>query len=448
MKDDCAILLWHKLKETVKDVTPQSRRGPREKLELSQLLFSLIYHVINPVGKLSIKVKRCSGVEISNAALSQRRQRLPWELFKKVMEILLGNIADECKHTRAFYHDYRLIGIDGTTFSVRNTESTSCLPKRNCNKKKLKGKEESEGYAHINASSLVELGMHNPIAARVGVDNDSEWALGIELIKDLPEDCLLLADRLYGKPRFVRILEDNIKKKGSGSYLLRVGKQPKIKVKEILEDGSVIAEIVVRDRKSQSRIVDKMTIREVRVKLIHPLTKEHSIVRLWTNLIDHKKHPLRELVDLYLKRWEHETYYGTIKSKLTDGSLLRAQSLQTAFQEIASHILASALIAQYRCKAIKNTKDNDPTRISVQKVEDELSVLWRLIEIKVQLNLKPKQIKEAAKLLIQNLLEQMTPKRKQRSCPRGKRRTPRKVWPRIKTRIESNEPVEIEVIEC
>ncbi len=454
VKDDCALILWKQLKRKLRNVSSnnKSKGGRPEKLSLPDLIFSLIYHTINPIGKLSIKVKRCSGMEISDSALSQKRQNIPWELFNEVMAQQLGSIAKECKHSQSFYKGYHLLGIDGTTFSIRNTSATSSLPKRNSQNKKSKKKHKysEDGYAYLWANSLVELGVHNPIAAEIGIKNESEWALGIKLIKSLPPKSLLLADRLYGKPSFVSRLEKHFKKSGGGAYLVRVGKQPKTKVKKILSDGSALVEIVVRNKRSQSKITERILLREIQVKVISPLNNKVSIVRLWTNLLDHEIYPLAELVDLYSKRWEHEIYYGTIKKKLTGGNLLRAQSIQTALQEIAAHVIASALIAQYRCKAIDEGKDdevNDPTRISVQKVNDELSVFWRLVEYKSKLNLKSSQIKSGAKLMSENLLEQMTPKRKRRSCPRGTRRTPRKCWPRILARIESNEPCKIEVVQ-
>ncbi len=50
---------------------------------------------------------------------------------------------------------------------------------------------------------LLELGLHNPLAAAIGRQSQSEWALALELLAALPAQALLLADRLYGCAAFL-----------------------------------------------------------------------------------------------------------------------------------------------------------------------------------------------------------------------------------------------------
>jgi len=51
--------------------------------------------------------------------------------------------------------------------------------------------------------SLVELGTHRPMAAVIAGPGESEMAMARRLIHLLPNDSLLLADRLYGVGKFL-----------------------------------------------------------------------------------------------------------------------------------------------------------------------------------------------------------------------------------------------------
>jgi len=50
---------------------------------------------------------------------------------------------------------------------------------------------------------LVELGVHNPLAAEIGVDGEGEMTLAKRLLSRLPANSLLIADRWYGVGAFL-----------------------------------------------------------------------------------------------------------------------------------------------------------------------------------------------------------------------------------------------------
>ena len=58
-------------------------------------------------------------------------------------------------------------------------------------------------FAKITTGVLLELGLHNPLAAAIGRSGQSEWALALELLAQVPKQALLLADRLHGCAAFV-----------------------------------------------------------------------------------------------------------------------------------------------------------------------------------------------------------------------------------------------------
>ena len=90
-------------------------------MAFSQLLWSLVYHVLMPSGSLPTHVEKLTGQEITGSALSQRRQRLPWQLFETILAVALRPRAEPNQHPHAFYRGLRLVALDGTSFALSNT---------------------------------------------------------------------------------------------------------------------------------------------------------------------------------------------------------------------------------------------------------------------------------------------------------------------------------------
>ena len=178
------------LKEILRAYGPAKRRPPQ--LKATELIKGLVFHVMQGGGKLAENMKRCTGKKISDSALSQRRQVMGVEVFEWLMEGALEVRAHPRKHPDAFYHDLRLIGVDGTRFSVSNS------PQIVREMRKAESRRLKSAFAKVNACVMVELGLRNPIAAAVGLKNESEMELGREVLQSMPEDSLLIGDRLYG----------------------------------------------------------------------------------------------------------------------------------------------------------------------------------------------------------------------------------------------------------
>src|SRR5690606_6324616 len=92
---------------------------------------------------------------------------------------------------------WRLVAIDGTQFSVTNT------PQILASLSKAASRRLKAAFAKIGAVVLVELGVHNPLAAEIGVNGEGEMTLAKRLLSRLPANSLLIADRCYGVGAFL-----------------------------------------------------------------------------------------------------------------------------------------------------------------------------------------------------------------------------------------------------
>ena len=97
----------------------------------------------------------------------------------------------------AFWRGWRVVAVDGTQFSLTNT------PQIGAATTKARTRRGRAAFAKMTTAVLLELGLHNPLAARLGRHGESEWALAQQLLAQLPRRALFLGDRLYGVAAFL-----------------------------------------------------------------------------------------------------------------------------------------------------------------------------------------------------------------------------------------------------
>ncbi len=389
---------------------PAKRRPP--KIQGVELIMGLVFHVMAGAGSLGRHMKRLTGKTVSESALSQRREALPWEIFNQMMAHGLRPRADRKKHPQAFYHGWRLCGIDGSRFSVANT------PQIKAQMDKATSRRMKAAFAKVGVTVMVELALHNPIAAAIGYKEESEMKLAEQVLKALPEGSLLLGDRYYGVPK-VLVSWAELFPTGQREFLVRVRSNIKSRVMESYADGSQLVEI--RHQK-KTRWVREIVGRVRRGK------SGWTTVRLWTSFLDWKKHPAAELLALYARRWEQECFYRELKVDMRSSPLVQSYTPRTAAQEIAALILAYAILVEERIKTAQMGRV-EVLRISFLKTLEAVRGLWNFLELALDL-LRPDKIHLLVRRTLRELAEYALPKRRQRSCPRAIRQ-PVSSWPRL-----------------
>ena len=113
------LICTQELEDILLNSGPKKRRPAQ--LPLAQLIAGLVFHVVQDCGNFAFNVKQLTGQQISDSALSQRRDNIPWRVFEQIMDCALSAKADPARHPEAFYRQRRLLGIDGSQFSVSNT---------------------------------------------------------------------------------------------------------------------------------------------------------------------------------------------------------------------------------------------------------------------------------------------------------------------------------------
>jgi len=399
--------------------TVPRRRGRKPRVPVTQLLPALTFHVMQDAGTLADHLFQLFREPLADSSWSDRRLRLPWEIFADLMRRALRPRATVAQHPGAFWRQWRLVALDGTQFSLINT------PQITATFAKAQTRRGRAAFAKITTTVLLELGLHNPLAAAIGRQGESEWALAQRLLAQLPKRALLLGDRLYGVAAFAVHAMVACDRVGS-HVLLRASRSTKPRVIKRLRDGSRLVRVAVRARSNPSRIIDWLELREIRVRVGRPGHRTHEL-RLWTSLRDATTAPALELAELYARRWEHELYFREIKRQLRKTALLQSHTVETGAQEIAAVVLASALLATERARAA-NGKVPVLT-VSFGHVLNVVRGMWLFFgpfNDLVNDQLKQRVMRRGYALMRRSL----TAKRRTRSCPRAVRQTV-KAWPRL-----------------
>ena len=403
-------------------------------LPVGELVLAVVFPAVLSAGTLAEHLQLLCGRRYAESTLAERRAALPWRVWTDLLRQALRRLADRRRHPEAFYRRWRLVAIGGTQFSLQNTtQNLRALPK-------TKSRRGQAAFSKLSVSVLLEVGLHQPLAAAIGLHGQSEWALSVSLLSHLAGGFLLLADRLYGCAAFAAQALERCQQSGS-AFLFRVRTLIKVKRLERFKDGSWLVEVKVRDPKSSSRILKTIVVREIVVRCARRGFRGQTL-RLWTNLLDPKDAPALELARLYARRWEHELYYRQMKRELRDSALLLSQTPETAAQEIAAMILATSLLAHQRAAASDSL--HPANRISFVKTLALVRPWWIMLALAGEI-LSERQVRLLWDRFASFLRTQTIPKKRLRSCQR-KLRQPVSKWPRMIDPTHVTGPVNITVL--
>ena len=410
------------------------RRGRKPRVPLTQLLPALTWHVMQDTGTVAEHLFQLFREPLANSSWSDRRLRLPWEIFAELRRRALRPRATARQQGDAFWRGWRLVALDGTQFSLINTpQITDTLVKAVTRRGRA-------AFAKMTTAVLLEVGLHNPLAAAIGRHGESEWALAQRLLAQLPKQALLLGDRLYGVIAFARLAQAACRRVGS-HFLLRASRTVKPRGIRRLRDGTRLVGLAVRSPQNPKRVIEWLEVREIRVRVGRKGHRSHEL-RLWTSLVDPDAAPALELARVYASRWEHELYFREIKRQLRRSAVLQSHTVETGAQEIAAIVLASAVIASERARA---ATDHIPAlRVNFGQVLNVVRGMWLFFgpfDDVFTTQQKPRVVRRGRALIRRSVIAPRRP----RTCPRAVRQ-PVTRWPRLLRPESIDAPWQLQIV--
>jgi hypothetical protein len=310
--------------------------------EVLRCLLEGIRWLLGPNDKLKVTGK---------SGISQARSRLGPEPLQRLHDEVVKPIAQ--RQTRgAWYRNWKLVTVDGTTLDVADTEE---------NDKEFgrpPASRGTSGFPQVRLVSLVENGTHVLFGSQIAGFRTSEGALANVVLECLSEGMLCLADRYFSSfRRWTAVIANP-----GVALLWRVKVDLVLPCIKRLGDGSYLSKIY---KSAYDRQKDRKGV-EVRVieYTLEGVAEAESVYRLMTTILDPAQAPAKELAALYLERWEVETALDELKTHLRGARIvLRSKKPELVRQEVYGLLLAHFAIRGLMHEAALNA-DVDADQLS------------------------------------------------------------------------------------
>jgi hypothetical protein len=309
--------------------------------EVLRCLLEGVQWLLDPSAK--VKVAGKSGI-------SQARSRLGVEPVKKLYDAVVAPIAE--KHTKgAWYGQWRLVSLDGSTLDVADTaENEKAFGRPGASR-------GSSAFPKIRFVALLENGTHVLWAAHMDPYATDELTLAEKAIPSLRKGMLCLADRFFPSYKLWRMAS-----KTGADLLWRTRQNARLDVEKRLPDGSYLSRIYASTSDRRNRR-NEIVVRVIDYRL-KDVEGSEPLYRLITTILDHGQAPAKELAALYQERWEIETALDELKTHLRGAQIvLRSKTAELVRQEffglLMAHFAIRGLMHEAALKA-----DEDPDRLS------------------------------------------------------------------------------------
>jgi hypothetical protein len=364
-------------------------------------------------------VRHLAGLAVPSAsALCRARARLGSKPLELLFDLLRGPRA-EPGTAGAFAFGLRVVAWDGTGMDVPGTEPNAAA---------FGG--PAGGGPQLRLMALIECGTHALLdAAFDGWARASEQVLARRLLHALRPGMLLLADRAFPGWQLWGLAA------ATGAELAwRVRKSAVFTPLEHLPDGSFISVLPTpRDARQGCKL--RLAGRPqagYRVRVIEYAvtvtaaggTTRTEAFRLVTTLLDPRQAPAAELAAVYHQRWETETGYGELKTRLRGaGFFLRSRIPDLACQEMWAFLAVCQALSGIGFQAARQA-GIDPDQLS-------FTVALRIARDHARTQhdlLVPGGLAQARARAITDMLDDLLPPRRDRHYDRAKKR-PRTTYP-------------------
>jgi hypothetical protein len=424
---------WHRVVGARGVPTLARRRGRRPRVPLTHLLATLTFHVMQDSGTLAEHGAELFDDALVDSSWADRRARLPWAIFAELMQRALRPRATR-RHADAFWHGWRVVALDGTTFSVTNTPQIAATTT------KARTRRGRAAFAKLTTTVLLEVGLHNPLAAAIGRNGESEWRSRSGSWPSCPAaPCssaigCMACRRCGAGPGGVRPVDSH--------FLLRARADVIARRPRRLPDGTRLVQLGLRARPPTGSSSGSRCARSA-CAWGAPDTAPMSSGSGPASPIRRPRRRSSSRSSM-ARRWEHELYFRELKRHVRTTDVLQSHTLVTAAQEIAALVLASAVLAAERVRIAG--PDVPVLRISVAKL------LERCVQTALVLSRRrpgrahrgPSHPPRAAGPT-RARRRYLTPPRRARTCPRAVRQ-PMQAWPRLLRAESVNGPLHFQLV--
>jgi hypothetical protein len=326
----------------------------------------------------------------SPAGFAAARRRVGPGPLHALFDLLRGPAAGPGT-AGVWWHRRLVCAFDGTALCCPDTPANLTVYRKGG------GYQGGTGYPMVRLVTLVACGTRALLAAAFGPTSVDEKGYAEDLLAGLHPGMIVLADRNFGyQPTITAVA-------GTGADLLiRVKAGRRLPVCRRCPDGSWISRI------------GPVEVRVIRcaIAITTPAGPRREIYQLVTTVRD-ADCPATELIALYHQRWEIETAYLEVKSTLLGGRVLRARTPDGLEQEIYALLVTYQALRIAIADATTTHPKIDPDRgsftVALATARDQVINAADVIAATPV---------DLVGIIGQQVLNDLLPDRRARSCPR------------------------------
>ncbi len=276
---------------------------------------------------------------VAASALVQARARLGSD----PMEWLFLRASSEWAHRSADAHRWQglaLYAVDGTTLRVADSvENRDHFGGHDSGRHDGGRDERQSGYPLLRLVVVMAVRSHVIAAAEFGPYSVDERRYAESLWANVPDNSLVLVDRLYLQSSVLVPLMSN----GTNRHwITRAKAKTKFTTVRRLGRGDELVTFTVR---RQARVQDPALPREFQARAIRYQRKGYRPQILITSLLDEERYPADEVRALYHERWEVELGFGEIKTDMLERlETIRSKTPAAVAQEMWGLLIAYNLV--------------------------------------------------------------------------------------------------------
>jgi hypothetical protein len=295
-----------------------------------------------------------SGQCPSRGCVAEARARLPLRLWQR----LFAQISCKAQCLSEAYDKWkghRVVLADGTCVSM--SAKAKLFDAFGVNT----GYHGSGRYPLARLVSLCLAGTMTIIDYAIGGYRDGESTLTFGILKSLRKGDLLVADRHFAAAHYyVRYQSLGLEFLTRAHQCLKISR---VKRRVCYSADDFIGRLNINKiyRREDSSLPASIDVRFIKAKL--RIRGRLTIVWFATSLLDAKRYPAKEIVELYARRWRIETLFRELKVTLS-ADVLRSQSPDGVRKEIIARMTALNIVRSIMLEAAVKAKIDDPLRIS------------------------------------------------------------------------------------
>lgn len=295
-----------------------------------------------------------SGQCPSRGRVAEARGRLPLRLWQRLFE-QLSDKAQALSEAYDKWKGHRVVLVDGTCVSM--SAEPELVEAFGVNT----GYHGRGRYPLARLVALCLAGTMTIIDYAIGGYRSGESSLTFGILKSLRKGDLLVADRHFAAAHFYTLYRSI-----GLEFLTRAHqclKMSKVKRRLCYSADDFIGRLNINKiyRRKDPSLPAWIEVRFIKARL--RIRNRRQVVWFATSLLDAKRYPAQEVVDLYARRWRIETLFREVKINLS-ADILRSRSPDGVRKEIIARLAALNVVRSIILEAAAAAKMEDPLRIS------------------------------------------------------------------------------------